>query len=58
MDERYGGVYSGVVTFFRGPESFGSQTEDEPYNIPVISVAALDGPRIGADGWMLPEETS
>ena len=29
---------------------------DEPYNIPVISVAALSGPRIGADGLMLPEE--
>ena len=57
MDQRLGGVYSGIVTFFRGPESAGSLTEDEPYNIPVISVAALDGPRIGADGWMLPEET-
>ena len=57
MDERYGGVYSGVVTFFRGPESSGSQTEDNPYNIPVISVAALSGPRIGADGLMFPEET-
>ena len=26
-------------------------------NIPVISVAALSGPRIGADGLMFPEET-
>ena len=56
MDERYGGIYSGTVTFFRGPESTGSQLEEKPYNIPVISVAALDGPRIGADGMMLPEE--
>lgn len=57
MDERYGGVYSGVVTFFRGPESGGSQLEEKPYNIPVISVAALCGPRIGADGMMFSEET-
>lgn len=58
MDERYGGIYSGIVTFFRGPESSGSMLEEEPVNIPVISVAALSGPRIGADGMMLPEETA
>ena len=57
MDERFGGIYSGIVTFFRGPESTGSQLE-APYNIPVISVAALSGPRIGADGLMYPEETA
>ena len=57
MDERFGGIYSGVVTFFRGPESTGSQLEEIPYNIPVISVAALSGPRIGKDGLMYPEET-
>lgn len=57
MDERNGGIYSGIVTFFRGPESSGSQLEEKPYNIPVISVAALSGPRIGADGMMYPEET-
>ena len=56
MNERYGGIYSGVVTFFRDPESSGSRLEDKPYNIPVISVAALNGPRIGTDGMMLPEE--
>ena len=57
MDERYGGIYSGTVTFFRGPESEGSRLEEKPYNIPVISVAALSGPRIGSDGLMYPEET-
>ena len=57
MDERYGGIYSGTVTFFRGPESEGSQMEEKPYNIPVISVAAISGPRIGKDGLMMPEET-
>lgn len=57
MDERFGGIYSSIVTFFRGPESTGSQLEEVPYNIPVISVAALNGPRIGSDGMMLPEET-
>ena len=56
MDERYGGIYSGTVTFFRGPESEGSRLEEKPYNIPVISVAALSGPRIGAYGMMLPED--
>lgn len=56
MDERYGGVYSGIVTFFRGPESAGSMLEDKPYNIPVISVAALCGPRIGPDGMMSTED--
>jgi len=58
MDERFGGVYSGIVTFFRGPESTGSVLEDRPYNIPVVSVAALNGPRIGPDGKMLKEETA
>ena len=57
MDERYGGIYSGIVTFFRGPESEGSLLEEQPYNIPIISVAALSGPRIGADGLMFAEET-
>lgn len=56
MDERFGGVYSGIVTFFRGPESEGSMLEARVYNIPVISVAALSGPRIGADGLMMPRE--
>ena len=56
MGERYGGIYSGTVTFFRGPESEGSRLEEKPYNIPVISVAALNGPRIGAAGMMLPDE--
>ena len=52
MDERYGGIYSGIATFFRGQESEGSLLENQPYNIPVISVAAICGPRIGADGMM------
>ncbi|MBQ7421612.1 MAG: TIGR02452 family protein [Prevotella sp.] len=57
MDERFGGIYSGICTFFRGPEAMGSELESKTYNIPVISVAALSGPRIGADGMMFPEET-
>ena len=56
MDVRFGGIYSGIVTFFRGPESEGSMLEAKPYNIPVISVAALSGPRIGPDGMMYMEE--
>ena len=58
MDERFGGVYSGIVTFFRQSESHDSQLMEKPYNIPVISVAALSGPRIGADGMMYPEEAA
>lgn len=57
MDERYGGIYSGIVTFFRGPESDGSMLEEIPYNIPVISVAAIEAPRIDAVGRLFPEET-
>ena len=57
MDEKYGSIYSGICTFFRGPESTRSELESKSYNIPVISVAALNHPRIGADGMMLPEET-
>jgi uncharacterized protein (TIGR02452 family) len=56
MDVHFGGIYSGIVTFFRGPESEGSMLEAKPYNIPVISVAALSGPRIGPDGMMYKEE--
>ena len=58
MDRRFGGVYSGTVTFFRGPEADGYQFEDVTYNIPVISVAAISGPRIDRDGLMFPEETA
>ena len=58
MDERFGGVYSGIVTFFRGPESSDSQYEEKPYNIPVISVAALNGPRVSYDGMMYDEEAA
>ena len=57
MDELNGGVYSRTVTFFRGPESVDSQLDEKPYNIPVISVAALNGPRINAYGKMFPRET-
>ena len=56
MDVHFGGIYSGIVTFFRGPESEGSMLEAKTYNIPVISVAALSGPRIGPDGMMCKEE--
>lgn len=41
MDVHFGGVFSGIVTFFRGPESKDSALDEKPYNIPVISVAAI-----------------
>ena len=56
MDERYGGIYSGCVGFFRGPESEGYPLLDDPYGISVISVAAIAGPRIGKDCMMPREE--
>lgn len=58
LDERYGGVYSGIVTFFRSDEKKGSMLLDQPYNIPVISVAALRGPRIEKDGMMAQAEAN
>lgn len=58
LDERYGGVYSGIVTFFRSDEKKGSMLLDKPYNIPVISVAALRGPRIDKDGMMAQAEAN
>lgn len=58
MDERFGGIYSGKVSFFRGTESDGYPFEDVTYNIPVISVAAISGPRFDTDGLMFPEETA
>lgn len=58
LDERYGGVYSGIVTFFRSEENKGAMLLDRPYNIPVISVAALRGPRINKDGMMVQAEAN
>lgn len=58
LDERYGGVYSGIVTFFRSDEKKGSMLLDKPYNIPVISVAALRGPRIDKHGMMSQAEAN
>lgn len=58
MDVRFGGVYSGKVAFFRGPESQGSMLEDKMYNIPVISVAAISGPQIMSDGMINPQEAA
>lgn len=58
LDERYGGVYSGIVTFFRSDEKKGSMLLDKPYNIPVISVAALRSPRIEEDCMMAQAEAN
>ena len=56
LDERYGGIYSEIVQFFRNTEDNGCTLMDGYCNIPVISVAALAGPRIGKDGMMPKEE--
>ena len=56
MDELYGGVYSGIVTFFRTTEQENSELMPVPCNIPVISVAALNGPRIGSNGKIMDQE--
>ena len=56
MDEKFGGVYSGKVLFFRSTEKDGSVLLDDPRNIPVISVAAISGPGITPEGNLYPED--
>ena len=58
MDKRYGGIYSGNVLFFRSTEEKGSVLLDDPRIIPVISVAAIAGPRITREGNLSPEAES
>ena len=53
MDVQNGGVYSGVVTFFRTTEKENSVLVSNPYNIPVISVAALNSPQIDSNGMIV-----
>lgn len=42
MDERYGGIYSPDVCFFRDVEDNGYALLEEPFHISVISVAAIN----------------
>ena len=58
MDKRYGGIYSGNVLFFRSTEKKGSVLMDDPRMIPVISVAAISGPRMTREGDLSPEDES
>ena len=58
MDAHFGGMYSRIVTFFRGTESDGYTLLEEPYNIPVISVAALHNPRINEKGMLIEEDAN
>jgi len=58
MDKRYGGIYSGNVLFFRSTEDKGSVLMDDPRMIPVISVAAISGPRMTREGDLSPEDES
>ena len=53
MDELNGGVYSGIVTFFRTTEQENSALVPNPYNIPVISVSAINKPQIGRNGMIV-----
>lgn len=61
MDERFGGIYSPEVCFFRDTEDTGYSLLEEPFFISVISVAAINyNPkhghhRLNADG-RIPEE--
>lgn len=50
LDERYGGIYTPFVTVFRGGEDVGYQLLDDPYEISVVSVAAVRKPRTTKDG--------
>lgn len=48
MDERYGGIYSPDVCFFRNTEEYGYALLEEPFHASVISVAAINyNPRHG-----------
>lgn len=48
MDERFGGIYSPDVCFFRNTEEYGYALLEEPFHASVISVAAINyNPRHG-----------
>lgn len=57
MSEHTGGIYSGIVTFFRDTEAENYAILDRPFNLPVISVAAIDQPNVGPDGIMCEADT-
>ncbi len=53
MDPNTGGVYSGRVLFFRAGVNDGYALLDRPFECAVVSVAALDGPELDAEGRMV-----
>lgn len=55
MDRNHGGVYSPEVVVFRGEEKEGYPLLDEYYQVAVISVAAMNRPRLTPEGEISPE---
>lgn len=49
LDRNFGGIYSPNVTVFRGTEDEGYPLLDKPFNVSVISVAALNRPELTSD---------
>lgn len=50
MDRNYGGAYSPEITVFRGEEHQGYPLLEKPYQVGVISVAAMNRPELDAQG--------
>lgn len=50
MDRNFGGAYSPQVTVFRGEEQQGYPLLEKPYQVGVISVAAMNRPELDAQG--------
>ncbi len=50
MDRNYGGAYSPDVTVFRGEEQQGYPLLENPYQVGVISVAAMNCPELDQQG--------
>lgn len=49
LDRNFGGIYSPGVTVFRGTEDHGYPLLRSPFNVAVISVAALNRPELSSD---------
>lgn len=54
MDRNFGGVYTPGVTVFRGLESDGYPLLSDPYMVSVISVAAMNRPRLTPENTIAP----
>ena len=56
MDRNFGGIYSPLVTVFRGPEEEGYPFLKEPFVTNFVAVAALNRPAVNGESYANPEE--